>query len=48
VDVYSNGKLVASTFKDYASLTLFTPYDGEVMLWTKFLVVRERTSRLVL
>jgi len=32
LDVFCNGKLAASSFKDYAGLKLYTPYDGEAVL----------------
>lgn len=32
IEVYSNGRFIASSMKDYASLTQFTNYDGEVVL----------------
>jgi cyclin G-associated kinase len=32
VEVYSGNNLVASTIKDYSAMTLFTPYDGEIVL----------------
>ncbi len=38
VDVFCDGKFVASSFKDYGSLTLFTPYDGEAVLKTNIRV----------
>ncbi len=38
VDVYCDGNLVATSFKDYNSLKLFTPYDGEAVIRTNIRV----------
>ncbi len=38
VDVFCDGKLVASSMKDYASLSLFTPYDGDAVIKTNIRV----------
>ena len=38
VDVYCSGKMVSSSFRDYNSVRLYTPYDGEVVLKTNIRV----------
>ncbi len=43
--MYCDGKLVASSFKDYTSLTLFTPYDGEAILKTNIKVPPGKHTR---
>eukprot|EP00095_Tigriopus_kingsejongensis_P003085 maker-scaffold210_size256293-snap-gene-1.23 protein:Tk03085 transcript:maker-scaffold210_size256293-snap-gene-1.23-mRNA-1 annotation:"cyclin-g-associated kinase" len=43
LEIYQGSQLVSSTFQDYASLKLFTPYDGDVKLKTHVKVMGDVT-----